>query len=170
MGTQLLPSTLYAKVQGQHQWKNFRSLRRRRLNYLWFGHEIHPLTLLACTNTYQMTPLHPLLWGCRVYDVINSTMFWVPILGRGISPLEIVRLDKVSSLLALAQIVDEDKVVARSIWSPSKGINVPQRYTKKMNGGTSPVYDVVDLITYDLDIEHIQSPIVHALIRIKWLL
>jgi hypothetical protein len=170
METQLLPSTLYAKVQRQHQWKNFCSVRRRRLNHLWLGHEIHLFTLLACTSTYQMTPLHPLPWGCGVYDVINSTMFWVPTLRRGIFVSEIVQLDKVSILSISTQSVDENKVVACSIWSPGKEVNILQRSKEKINGITSLVYDVVDSTTYALDIEFIQSPIVHALIHIKWFL
>jgi hypothetical protein len=167
MGTELLPSTLYAKIQGQHQWKNFRILQCHRLNHLWFGHNIHPVILISCTSTYQMTLKHSLPSGCWVYDVVNSTMFWDPTIGRGISPSEIVQLDKASSLSTSTQRVEEDRVDACSIWSPKKGANNLQKCRKKINGRTSTIYDVVDSTTSNLDNKPIQSPIVHAFICIK---
>lgn len=118
----------------------------------------------------QMIPLHLLSWGCWVYNVVNSTMFWVPSLRRSISPSKIVQLYKTSSLLASIQRVNEDRVVTSSIWSLIKGINVPQRCRDRINGRTSLVHDIVDSTTSDLDNEYIQSRIVYALICIKWFL
>ena len=122
MGTKLLLSTIYyyAKIEVQHQWKNFHILQCHRFYYLWYGHSILPLTLISCTSTSQMTPKHPLPWGCWVYDVVNSTMFWIPNLWRGISPSTIVWLDRASHWSTSIWIVDEDRVVACSIWSQKR--------------------------------------------------
>jgi hypothetical protein len=117
-----------------------------------------------------MIPKHPLPWDCWVYDVVNSTTFWVLTFWIGISPSQVFGLDKTSSLLAFSKRINEDRMVACSIWSPQKGINNPQRCTEKINGRTFPAYNIVDSTTSNLDIRLIHSPLIHAEILVNWVL
>jgi hypothetical protein len=51
----------------------------------------------------------------------------VPTLERGIFPLIHIQLEKKNSLLVPTQRIDEDRVVACSIWSLDQGVIIPQR-------------------------------------------
>jgi hypothetical protein len=110
-------------VQGEDQWKNFSSLWRHRLNHFKYGHGLHPLTLLDAAILIKwilhiyflgvhMTPKHRVPWGCWVYDVKTSTMFWAPTFWTSIIPSQVVGLDKASSLFASTQRLKGDRVVA----------------------------------------------------------
>jgi hypothetical protein len=118
----------------------------------------------------QMTPKHPLPWGCWVYDVVTSTMFGVPTFWTSIIPSQIIWLDKASCLLASTERNNENRALVCSIWSLQKGINNLQRCREKINGRTIPFYDVVDSTTSNLDMRFIHSSLFHTAILLKWFL
>jgi hypothetical protein len=69
--------------------------------------------------------------------------------------------------LASAKRIDEDRLVACSIWSLQKGLNNPQSCREKSNGRTSPIYNVVVSTTSNLDMRFIHSPLIHAEILVN---